>query len=91
MRAAGWLVPLAVGLVFVAGCAGPRAVVTAPPVMTPIPAEPAADTTLGAAPRDVIPPPSFLQAVQEGTRTADGLPGPKYWTNTAEYTLKARV
>ncbi|HET6569443.1 MAG TPA: M1 family metallopeptidase, partial [Rhodothermales bacterium] len=46
---------------------------------------------LGAAPRDVIPPPSFLQAVQEGTRTADGLPGPKYWTNTAEYTLKARV
>jgi hypothetical protein len=42
-------------------------------------------------PHPVTPPPPFLQAVANGTRTLAGAPGPAYWQNTADYDLRARV
>jgi len=33
----------------------------------------------------------FQDAVNKGTRTRDGLPGEKYWQNTADYTIEATV
>ena len=42
-------------------------------------------------PYPVIPSPQFEQAVERGTRTADGHPGEAYWTNTAAYTMHAQL
>lgn len=42
-------------------------------------------------PYPVLPPPAFLQAVEEGTRTLTGEPGPNYWTNTADYAIEATL
>ena len=42
-------------------------------------------------PYPVTPPPQFAQAVANGTRTLSGAPGPRYWQNTADYALRARV
>ena len=39
-------------------------------------------------PVDYVP---FEQAVARGTRTRTGMPGPRYWTNTATYRLTARL
>ncbi len=39
----------------------------------------------------VIPNPKFERAVENGTRTESGVPGPNYWTNTADYTIKASL
>ncbi|MEX1013940.1 MAG: hypothetical protein WDZ80_02150, partial [Candidatus Paceibacterota bacterium] len=33
----------------------------------------------------------FLNAIEEGTRTADGHPGPTYWQNEASYDLYAEL
>ena len=33
----------------------------------------------------------FQNAVKKGTRTFDGVPGEKYWTNSANYKLKASI
>jgi len=38
-----------------------------------------------------LPPPEFRRAIELGTRTERGLPGPRYWMNTAEYRLVARL
>lgn len=51
---------------------------------------------LGAAVRrpdlgPVVPPPSFQRAIQQGTRTAAGTPGPRYWQNFATYRIAARI
>ena len=42
-------------------------------------------------PHPVQLPPAFEEAIARGTRTATGTPGPNYWTNTADYTLSARL
>lgn len=42
-------------------------------------------------PYPVTPSPQFEQAIEQGTRTAHGTPGPSYWTNTADYTLDTRL
>lgn len=42
-------------------------------------------------PYPVMPPPAFERALANGTRSPDGRPGPKYWTNTADYTLEATL
>ena len=42
-------------------------------------------------PYPVIPPPQFERAVENGTRTLSGEPGPNYWTNTAEYIIQATL
>jgi hypothetical protein len=36
-------------------------------------------------------PLNIKKAVEKGTRTLDGTPGPNYWQNTADYTIKAEV
>ncbi|MGB3542503.1 M1 family metallopeptidase [Rubrivirga sp.] len=42
-------------------------------------------------PYPVMPPPQFLRAVEAGTRTATGEPGPDYWQNRADYVIDARL
>lgn len=42
-------------------------------------------------PYPVIPTPPFEAAVNNGTRTTTGEPGPRYWTNRARYDLHATV
>lgn len=42
-------------------------------------------------PHPVFPPAPFAQAIESGTRTSTGEPGPNYWTNTAEYDLRATL
>ncbi|MGH7578466.1 MAG: M1 family metallopeptidase [Longimicrobiales bacterium] len=39
----------------------------------------------------IVPPPDFEAAIERGTRTTTGRPGPRYWQNTASYTLEARL
>ena len=72
-----------------ASCATSAAQRAVPAETTP----PAAGPT---APERVLPypveaPPWFERAVQAGTRTETGEPGPRYWQNDASYTLDARV
>ena len=42
-------------------------------------------------PPPVDMPPEFLAAIQKGTRTTTGAPGPRYWIQTANYRLNARL
>lgn len=42
-------------------------------------------------PYPVTPSPQFLRAVANGTRTMSGAPGPKYWTQWAEYRIQASI
>lgn len=42
-------------------------------------------------PYPVTPPADFLQAVQRGTRTLTGAPGPRYWQNWTDYRLRTRL
>jgi len=44
-----------------------------------------------AIPYPITPDPGFEQAIEAGTRTRTGAPGPNYWTNTATYDLEATV
>ena len=39
----------------------------------------------------VEPPAAFRNAIAEGTRTATGAPGARYWQNTASYKISARL
>jgi len=58
-------------------------------------AQPAAtsDTTMQERPipYPITPDQNFEQAIENGTRTRSGTPGPNYWTNTAAYDLEATV
>lgn len=42
-------------------------------------------------PYPVVPPAAFRQAIEAGTRTTSGEPGPGYWQNRADYDLTARI
>ena len=42
-------------------------------------------------PYPVMPTPAFEKAMENGTRTTTGVPGPTYWTNTANYTIAASL
>ncbi len=42
-------------------------------------------------PYPVIPDSPFLKAVESGTRTVSGRPGPAYWTNSADYAIAAAL
>jgi len=62
----------------------------------PAAAQPAAssDTTMQQQrphPNPITPSEEFQAAIEAGTRTRSGAPGPNYWTNTAHYTLDATV
>ena len=74
------------GAVFVAfGCSGgARPANTSATVLPP---------TAGARPipYPVPEPPTFRRAVERGTRTRTGEPGPRYWTQFARYALRAEL
>ena len=42
-------------------------------------------------PGEVTPPPAYLEALQDGTRSASGEPGLNYWIQEASYDLTARL
>jgi hypothetical protein len=42
-------------------------------------------------PHPITPPPRFEAAIEQGTRTASGRPGPNYWTNRASYDIDATL
>lgn len=42
-------------------------------------------------PYPVVPDKGFRAAVDSGSRTMTGVPGPEYWQNTADYKIRARV
>lgn len=42
-------------------------------------------------PGPVVPPDFYRAALDRGTRTEDGRPGPDYWRNHARYTIDARL
>ncbi|MCZ6915434.1 MAG: M1 family metallopeptidase [Gemmatimonadetes bacterium] len=42
-------------------------------------------------PHPVVPPAGFRQAIEAGTRTARGEPGPSYWQQWTDYRLRARL
>jgi hypothetical protein len=64
--------------VSVSGAAAQVATQVAAPVTRPVP-------------QSVVPPPQFLTAISDGTRTTAGGPGPRYWQNDADYRLRVRV
>jgi len=39
----------------------------------------------------VPPPPEFARAISRGTRTASGVPGPRYWQQHARYAIAVRL
>ena len=71
-----------------AACASRGASV--PPLESPstAPAEPVLERPI---PYPVDVPSSYLDAVERGTRTADGAPGPRYWQQWAEYDVRVRL
>lgn len=42
-------------------------------------------------PNPVVPPRGYRRAVEAGTRTAGGSPGPAYWQQWSEYDIRARL
>ncbi len=57
--------------------------------LAPLAAQDAVTARVQPYPIDL--PPEFEAAIQNGTRTANGRPGPNYWTNYAEYDLAIEV
>src|SRR5215211_5758660 len=80
-------------LVLLPGCAAPRS--DPVPARIGIAAEPAATLAPGTPARPVpsalVPPTGFQEAVEAGTRTATGAPGPRYWSQWADYRLTASL
>ncbi|HEY8105555.1 MAG TPA: M1 family metallopeptidase [Gemmatimonadales bacterium] len=78
-------------LATVAACsAGAPATAPAGPAPAPRAAQPAPPTAMPPALRLEIPE-SFSKAVERGTRTMTGLPGPNYWQQYATYRLQAEL
>jgi hypothetical protein len=42
-------------------------------------------------PNPIVPPADYERAVAQGTRSRTGAPGPRYWQQSAEYSLFARL
>src|SRR5690606_881913 len=76
-------------LLFAAACV-PAA--QAPPA-TPEPVEPQAEPPTRPRPavRPVRTSAAFQRAIERGTRTADGRPGPNYWQQRVEYRIEAEL
>lgn len=75
---------LLLSLLLVGGCATVPAPATAPAVAT-------SATRQRPIPYPVVPPMRFERAVEQGTRTLTGAPGPRYWQNWTDYRLRTRL
>src|SRR5690606_14198518 len=81
---------LASGLVLLlAACS--RGPAPAAPVPTAVAEPDTAPRDIRWAARPVPVPPSFQRAVDEGTRTLDGRPGPAYWQQRVAYRIDAEL
>lgn len=63
--------------------------VVASPV--PVPAQQEEINIMRPIPGPVVPPGFFRQAVEQGTRSLSGRPGPGYWQTRAEYHIDAKL
>lgn len=61
------------------------------PAAAPEAAAPVGDTATRLLLRPVPVPPSYRDAVQRGTRTATGAPGPRYWQQRVRYRIDAEL
>ncbi len=88
LRRESWRAVLPIALsVALAGCAAAGA----PKAERPSgPARPAAAAER-PLPYPVTYPPGYARALARGTRSPDGLPGPRYWQQWTDYRLHARV
>src|SRR5688500_14587128 len=76
---------MAVSMLVALACSGGGS-----PTTTPTPATSPA-TAARPIPYPVPEPPAFRRAVERGTRTRTGEPGPRYWTQFARYALRAEL
>lgn len=76
---------LSIGLVFIVGCSTSRSTAIQTP-RQPVLARPERPL-----PGPVTPSPAFLRAIERGSRSASGQPGPNYWQQYARYDLTARI
>ncbi len=62
-------------------------------LITPLSAQEAEEPADSYRPRPypVQPPPAFQQALEQGTRSETGRPGPNYWSQWARYDLQAEI
>lgn len=67
--------------------------VTGPPRTLAIPSAAFGAASFGAAldPDTIALPPSVARAIETGTRTRDGRPGPRYWQQRVDYEIHARL
>ncbi|HEX8392754.1 MAG TPA: M1 family metallopeptidase [Longimicrobium sp.] len=75
--------PALIAAFALAGCA------SRPPASGPAPVQ--AGRMERPIPYPVTPPAGYQRAVRNGTRTPGGAPGARYWTNRADYAIRARV
>jgi Peptidase family M1 domain len=47
--------------------------------------------TISKAQSDLFVPRNIQKAIDKGSRSSNGAPGPKYWQNSAQYTLNVRI
>ena len=64
---------------------------TQPAASAPAPVPSAPVAAARPTPYPVFETPAFKRAVDRGTRTHTGEPGPKYWTQYARYALRAEL
>ena len=76
-----------------AGLVGACAAPSPPPVAAPAAADVARDSLLARRPipHPLVEPPAFARAVERGTRTRLGTPGPNYWQQYARYAITAEL
>jgi len=63
----------------------------AEPIVAPVPRGAAGDTAARPLLQPVPVIPEYAAAVQRGTRSANGAPGPRYWQQRQRYSIQARV
>jgi len=64
---------------------------TPPAVNAPAPVPSAQTAAARPLPYPIFETPGFKRAVERGTRTRTGEPGPRYWTQYARYALRAEL
>ncbi|MBA3969860.1 MAG: M1 family metallopeptidase [Gemmatimonadetes bacterium] len=80
------LFPLVGMSLVLAGCATPRAAPRAESGAAPLMGQPARPI-----PYPVTPPENYQRAIERGTRTRTGEPGPRYWQQWTNYRLRATL